>query len=201
MAASKQESQAKQKAQKTKAKAKAQAVKAKKTAKGIGAQVEQQSNAVVRFMKSAYKITMDAGEDMSLRALDIPADIMQEMGVAEDKAKSFKQFNRKMVGGVYRGLDNMAETMSQLFTAPVKAVGNLTQRLKQKAAQEAPKLEKAVKAKKAAESTKVEKAAGKARTKAKAKTREAKATARKARTKAVASAKAVEKEVTEKLAA
>lgn len=165
-------------------------------------QAQDTANAFVRFMKSSYKVTMEAGEDMSLRALDIPANILEEMGVAEDRAKSFKQFNRKMVGGVYRGLDNVAETFSSGFGAPIKGVSNLLEKLKKRGTDEAEKLTKTAKkaskeVKKATESADVEKAVGK--TKAKAK--KASTAAKKAKGEAVSKTKAAEKKVTEKLAA
>ena len=165
-------------------------------------QAQETANAFVRFWKSSYKVTMEAGEEMSLRALDIPADILEEMGVAEDRAKSFKQFNRKMIGGVYRGLDNMAETVSSGFSAPIEGVSKLLDKLKKRGADEAEKLTKTAKkaskeVKKAAEPAKVEKTVGK--TKAKAK--KASTAAKKAKGEVVSKTKAAEKKVTQKLAA
>jgi hypothetical protein len=176
---------------------------------GANTQVEQvsekaseQANAFVRLMKSSYKVTMEAGEQMSLRALDIPADILEEMGVAGDRAKSFKQFNRKMVGGIYRGLDNLAGTVSGGVAAPVEGVSNLLGKLGRKGSREAAKLrdtaKKATKdVKKAATPAKAEKLVVKAKPKA----RKTTATARKARTGVAKKTAAAGKKVTSKLAA
>ena len=145
---------------------------------------EEASNVLVRFMKSSYKVSMDAGQDLSLRALDIPADIFQDMGVGEDRAKAYKDFNRKMIGGMFGGLDTMADTLSNAANAPLKGFSNLIERLKREGAEKTPKaLKKAVKA------TKVEKVP------VKAKAKEASSAAKKAKADVLRQAKAIEKEL------
>lgn len=161
---------------------------------------EEASNILVRFMKSSYKVGMDAGQQMAVRALDIPADIFEDMGVAEDRAKSFKDFNRKMIGGMFGGLDNMADTLSNAANAPLKSFSNLAQKLKREGADEAAKVletvEKTPKAvKKAAKATKVEKVPVKAKAKAKAKAKDASSAAKKAKADVLREAKAIEQEL------
>lgn len=172
----------------------------------VSEKATEQANAFVRFMKSSYKVTMEAGEELSLRALDIPADILEEMGVAGDRTKSFKRFNRKMVGGIYRGLDNLAETVSGGVTAPVEGLTGLLGKLGKKGTREAAKLtETAKKASKdvkklaSASAPKAEKAA--ARVRAKPKAKKVTATAKKAKADAVKKTEAASKKVTRKLAA
>jgi len=145
---------------------------------------EEASNILVRFMKSSYKVGMDAGQQMAVRALDIPADIFEDMGVAEDRAKSFKDFNRKMIGGMFGGLDTMADTLSNAANAPLKGFSNLIERLKREGAEKTPKA-----VKKAVKATKVEKVP------VKAKAKEASSAAKKAKADVLRQAKAIEKEL------
>lgn len=145
---------------------------------------EEASNVLVRFMKSSYKVSMDAGQDLSLRALDIPADIFQDMGVGEDRAKAYKDFNRKMIGGMFGGLDTMADTLSNAANAPLKGFSNLIERLKREGAEKTPKA-----VKKAVKATKVEKVP------VKAKAKEASSAAKKAKADVLRQAKAIEKEL------
>lgn len=148
------------------------------------------SNILVRFMKSSYKVGMDAGQEMAVRALDIPADIFEDMGVAEDRAKSFKDFNRKMIGGMFGGLDNMADTLSNVASAPLDGFSNLVQKLKSEGAEKTPKA-----VKKAAKTTKVDKVPVKAKAKAKAKAKDASSAAKKAKADVLRQAKAIEQEL------
>lgn len=148
------------------------------------------SNILVRFMKSSYKVGMDAGQEMAVRALDIPADIFEDMGVAEDRAKSFKDFNRKMIGGMFGGLDSMADTLSNVASAPLDGFSNLVQKLKSEGAEKTPKA-----VKKAAKTTKVDKVPVKAKAKAKAKAKDASSAAKKAKADVLRQAKAIEQEL------
>ncbi len=72
------------------------------------------------FLKTSYRLSMDASESMTYTAIDLPFDILEGIGVPADKTQGFKNFNHKLVGGVYRGMDKATSTIAGAAAAPAK---------------------------------------------------------------------------------
>ncbi len=72
------------------------------------------------FLKTSYQMSMDASENMTYTAIDLPFNILEGMGVPQDKTQGFKDFNHKLVGGVYRGMDKATATIAGAASAPVR---------------------------------------------------------------------------------
>jgi hypothetical protein len=119
--------------------------KVKEYSRELREQGERQANVVLRFMQSAYKVSITAGQDMSLKALDIPADILDEMDVAPDRVKAIRAFNRKVIGSVYGGLGSLAEKVSSGLGAPLRGIGRLRKKGSDVATVQAEKVKTAAK--------------------------------------------------------
>mgnify|MGYP003572922346 FL=1 len=91
---------------------------------------KEQANVVARFIKSSYQTGMKASEDISLTAWDIPANILEGMGVDPGKTGALKDANRKVIGGVYGGVDKMARKGTSIALAPWKGVGYAISKLR-----------------------------------------------------------------------
>jgi hypothetical protein len=163
----------------------------------------EQDNVVVRLMRSSYAVGLKTAMDMSVKALDMPADILTEMGVAEEQAKRFKERNHKFIDGLYEGVDGITKKGASLITAPLKAMGKVVAKLTAEGGEEVTadvgKAPKNAKRGKAAGKVKPKTAKAKARVKAAAK--KPSAAGRKAKAEVVKTMEAVEEEAGEKLAA
>lgn len=105
-------------------------------------QAKDKANVVVRFIKSSYETGIKASEDISVTAWDIPANILEGMGVDEEKTGAIKDVNRKVIGSVYSGVDKMTRKGTSLAVAPWKGVGYAITKLRGNGASK-PKAKKA----------------------------------------------------------
>jgi len=135
------------------------------------------------FLKTSYRVSMDAAENMTYTAIDLPFEILEGIGVPEDKTQGFRDFNHKFVGGVYRGMDKATSTIAGAASAPVKWLESGFHKLRPGSEKPKEKMQRAVaKAKPAL--TKAKAKATTAKRKAKAKAAKPKRKAMTAKTKA-----------------
>lgn len=151
--------------------------------------VEEKANAVVSFIKSSYETGIKTTEDISVAVWNVPANILEGMGVDEDKTKAIKDVNQKIVGGVYSGVDKLTRKGTSIAFLPWKGVGNAISKLRGNGAAK-PKAKKAV-----------AKVTPKPKAKAKPKTTAKKAAAPKKAKAAASKAKSVEKKAAAEAAA
>ena len=90
---------------------------------------EERPEGFVGFIKNSYRKTMDASEQVSVTAVNLPYMFLEGLGVPEESTRGFKNINERFVGGVYKGTDWLATRAAGAYIAPFKWVGNGITRL------------------------------------------------------------------------
>ena len=68
---------------------------------------EMKPEKVGGFIRNTYRKTMDASEQLSLTAVNLPFIFLEGVGVPAEKTERLKNFNTRFVTGVYRGADKV----------------------------------------------------------------------------------------------
>ena len=90
---------------------------------------EEKPGGFTGFIANSYRKTMDASEQVSLAAVNLPYMFLEGMGVPEDKTQGMKNINARFIGGVYRGTDWLATRSARLYVAPFKLFGKAVKKV------------------------------------------------------------------------
>ena len=77
---------------------------------------------VTGIITKTYKATMGFGEKVSVAALNAPYMFLEAAGVDEAKTAGVKNFNAKVVGGVYSGTDWITVKSANVAMTPLRIV-------------------------------------------------------------------------------
>lgn len=60
------------------------------------------------ILAKAFRASMHASQAMQQTAMDIPLNILKEMGVAEEKMDELRNKSHELIGGMYAAIDQAA---------------------------------------------------------------------------------------------
>lgn len=62
----------------------------------------------VALLNSAYKAGLGAAQTMHQTAVDIPLNILAQLGLEEDKVKALRAKSQELIGELYTAIDSVA---------------------------------------------------------------------------------------------
>lgn len=60
------------------------------------------------ILGKAFRASLQASRDMQQTAIDVPLNILQHLGVGEDKMDALREKSHEMISGLYHTIDSVA---------------------------------------------------------------------------------------------
>ena len=81
----------------------------------------QAGNPATSFLQNAYKAGMGAAETMHRTAVEIPLNILEQMGVESEKITMLRSKSSELIGDLYATIDSVASKSGVVGTEAEKA--------------------------------------------------------------------------------